>query len=84
MKNDLEALRLQMNDLNERLVELLNERATLALRIGKVKASMQKAIYDPGQERLVLEQVDRLNRGPLSKGALEEVFCRHHHRLPRN
>ncbi len=72
---NLSLYRDRINTLDEQLIRLLNERANVALEVGKTKTSMGKAMYDPGRERAVLDHIVQLNQGPLSKGAVEEVFA---------
>jgi chorismate mutase-like protein len=73
--NDILDLRKKINEVDEQLVSLLGKRAALAQQIGTLKRSQGSAVYDPDRERTVLERIDVLNTGPLSKGALEEVFA---------
>lgn len=72
---DFKYLRGRINDINEQLVQLLNERAAVSLKIGELKSQSGAAIYDPVRERAVLEQITQLNKGPLDKGAMEEIFA---------
>ncbi|HSX31160.1 MAG TPA: chorismate mutase [Candidatus Saccharimonadales bacterium] len=75
MQKELEDFRAQINHLDEQLVRLLNERAKVALAIGEWKTRIGVKVYDPVRERAVIERVDRLNTGPLDKGAMEELFA---------
>src|SRR5687768_4800584 len=70
----LEPLRKQIDALDERLVELLNERARVVVEIGKVKQQHNSPIYAPDREKHVLDKVRRLNRGPLPDRCLEAVY----------
>lgn len=69
------ALRERINKVDEQLVMLLNERASIALRLGDLKAQSGRGMYDPDRERSVIEHVNGANAGPLSKGAIEDVFA---------
>jgi chorismate mutase len=53
--DDLVALRLQMDALNRRLCSVLQERAQLALRIGRHKRSRGLPIADPAREQAMLD-----------------------------
>jgi len=75
MQDDLNLLRERINTLDEQLLQLLNERAATALKIGKVKAHAGTKVYDPDRERAVLEHINSHNEGPLGKGAIEELFA---------
>lgn len=68
--------RRRIDALDEQLVRLLNERATCADEIGRLKEQVGLEIYQPGRERAVLEHVRRVNAGPLSDVALIRLFER--------
>lgn len=70
----LESLRKQIDGLDEKIVELLNERARVVVQIGKVKQQSNAPIYAPDRERAVLEKVRKLNNGPLPDRCLEAVY----------
>ena len=75
MQDEINDLRKRINGLDEQILRSLNERAELAMRIGRAKAKTGAEVYDPARERAVLERMDTLNPGPLDKGAIEEVFA---------
>lgn len=54
---DVARLRGRMDRVNARLVALLQERARLALAIGRAKERHQLAAADPSREREMLERV---------------------------
>lgn len=70
----LEDCRRQVDELDRRLVALLNERAKLSKEIGRIKASNGTDIYAPERERFVFEQILAHNEGPLSPDALKDVY----------
>jgi chorismate mutase/prephenate dehydratase len=67
-------LRVQIDALDERIVDLLNERAKVVVEVGRVKLQTNAPIYAPEREKVVLEKVRRLNRGPLPNSCLEAVY----------
>lgn len=73
---DIGALRRRIDDLDEDLVRLLNERASCALSIGEAKQSLGLPIYQPEREHEVLEHVERVNPGPLDPAAIRRLFER--------
>ena len=75
MQDDITPFRQRINELDEQLVRLLNERALVAIEIGKIKAHTGVKVYDPARERIVLDHINALNQGPLDKGAMEELFA---------
>jgi chorismate mutase len=76
VSRDLDALREEIDRLDERLVELLSARAACALEIGRVKKAAGLPVYQPAREAEVLGHVQRVNRGPLDDGALRRLFER--------
>jgi chorismate mutase-like protein len=67
-------LREQIDRIDDRLLELLNERARAALEIGRLKRAHAEPIHVPEREKAVLERVVGANRGPLPRGAVEALF----------
>ena len=75
----IDQLRQRIDELDERLVELLNERASCALRIGEIKQTLGLEIYQPDRESQVLGHVrdhGRTIKGPLGPDALTRLFER--------
>jgi len=70
----LEPLRNQIDVLDARIVELLNERARVVVEVGKIKQHTKAPIYAPDREKAVFEKVRVLNRGPLPNRCLEAVY----------
>ena len=71
---DLEHWRAQIDALNEKLVELLNERAQCAIEVGDIKREQGLPLYAPERETEVLTQLKALNKGPLSDEAVQRIF----------
>ncbi len=70
----LAPLRLRIDELDRRIVELINERAAVVVEIGKVKRTGDSPIYAPDREQKVLQQVRSYNKGPLPDSCLEAVW----------
>ena len=68
--------RRRIDDLDKKLVELLNERSRCALEIGKIKQAESLPLYQPEREREVLENAERNNPGPLTDAAIRRLFER--------
>jgi chorismate mutase len=73
---DINSLREQIDRLDERLLEIFNQRAALALEIGAIKKQQDLPIYDPARESLIFERVKNTNPGPLDDGAIVRLFER--------
>ncbi|MCA1808554.1 MAG: chorismate mutase, partial [Lentisphaerae bacterium] len=67
-------LRRRIDRLDRELVELLNRRARVVLRIGEIKNTDSKDVYVPAREKEVLDNVLALNRGPLTDEALQAIY----------
>jgi chorismate mutase len=73
---DIESLRKKIDELDERLVALLNERAQCASEIGKLKSGQSMPIYEPRREEVIFNNVRRHNRGPLPDSDVVQVYER--------
>jgi chorismate mutase len=76
MAMDIADWRKKIDELDRRLVELLNERAQAAHEIGKLKRNTSMPIYEPEREKKIFENVCRVNRGPLPDSELRQVYER--------
>ncbi|HKV40065.1 MAG TPA: chorismate mutase [Blastocatellia bacterium] len=65
-----------MDDIDERLVELLNRRASCAIEIGRVKREKGLPFYSPTREVEVLDHVAKVGLGPLEPDAMRRLFER--------
>lgn len=72
----IDELRTRIDELDEQIVSLLNERAGCALAIGELKDALGLEIYQPDRERSVLAHVRRVNGGPLDDDAIARLFER--------
>ena len=73
---DIADWRKQIDDIDERLVALLNERATVAREIGALKDSNKAPIYEPEREKEIFANVRKFNRGPLPDSDLVHIYER--------
>lgn len=73
---DIADWRKQIDELDRRLVELLNQRAHAAQEIGKLKRNTSMPIYEPDREKIIFENVRKANQGPLPDGELHSVYER--------
>jgi chorismate mutase len=69
-------LRQRIDEIDEQLVVLLNQRAEQALTIGRIKHEAGEAVYQPAREAEVLAHVRQINAGPLDDGAITRLFER--------
>jgi chorismate mutase len=73
---DIEDWRQKIDELDRKLVELISERARAAVAIGKLKRDTSMPIYEPDRERVVFENVQAVNRGPLAGRDLVRIYER--------
>src|SRR5919108_5854737 len=73
-KESVDALRKKIDQIDGKIVGLLNDRASLAQRIGHNKRLNNEEIYVPDRENEILYRLSQLNRGPLSELAIHSVF----------
>lgn len=73
---DIENWRKQIDELDQKLVALLSERARAAVEIGKLKRNTSLPIYEPDRERIVFENVQAVNPGPLPGRDLVRIYER--------
>ena len=73
---DISEWRKKIDELDRKMVELLNERARAAQEIGRLKRSTDMPIYEPDREKKIFENVKQVNRGPLTGLDLTQVFER--------
>jgi chorismate mutase len=72
----LDEFRILIDDVDRRIVKLLNERTLVVEEIGRVKREADLPIYEPKREDDVFANVAGCNHGPLTKEALRRVFER--------
>src|SRR5947209_17053206 len=68
--------RRRIDEIDKKLVELLNERSQCALEIGKLKQEAKIPLYQPDRENEVLANAERNNSGPLTDAAIRRLFER--------
>lgn len=73
---DIADWRKKIDELDRRLVELLNARALAAKEIGKLKRDTKMPIYEPDREKVIHENVRKHNRGPLPDDDLKHIYER--------
>jgi chorismate mutase/prephenate dehydratase len=69
-----EAIRQEIDALDQELLNLLNRRQTLAQTIGRIKGKEGQGTLDFQREEEVLAHLMHLNPGPLSQAALRNIF----------
>jgi len=74
MEKSLDQLRAEIDALDAKIVELINERAKVVSQIGKLKKVNNAQVYVPEREKAVYDRVSALSKGPFPKEALLAVY----------
>lgn len=70
----LEQIRKEIDSVDDALLELLNRRCELALRVGENKRESGSPFYVPEREKALVERLSSRNKGLLPDKALKAVF----------
>ncbi|GAB4540347.1 MAG: prephenate dehydratase [Thermodesulfovibrionia bacterium] len=71
---ELDELRERINEIDLKILELLNQRASVVLEIKKAKDSRHLNIYSPEREREIIDRLTGLNKGPFPNEALRLLY----------
>ncbi len=71
---NLDDWRSRINDLDNQILDLLNQRAEAALRIGDLKRRQALPAYVPGREADILARLSARNGGPLTPDGLRAIW----------
>ena len=68
--------RRRIDEIDLRILELLNERTRVVERIGDIKHAFSMPVYEPRREDEVYRNVTEHNGGPLTSEAVRRIFER--------
>lgn len=71
---ELEQLRKEVEEVNLKLLELINKRGELVQEIGKLKEAQGVSRYDPIREREMLNAIIEHHDGPFETSTIEHLF----------
>ncbi len=72
----IDSLRQKIDNVDLKLVKLLNERARCADEIGNIKRKLNLPVYVPEREEQVISNIQAENPGPLSASAVKRLYER--------
>jgi chorismate mutase len=72
----LEEYRVLIDEVDRRIVALINERTRVVEEIGRVKREAHLPIYEPKREDQVFANVTGSNGGPITPEAVRRIFER--------
>jgi chorismate mutase/prephenate dehydratase len=73
--SDIMALRLAIDAIDEKILNLINRRLLLAQKIGAIKAQSGIQIADPRREKDIVDRLRHTNKGPLEADGLQRIFA---------
>ncbi|GAB4482956.1 MAG: prephenate dehydratase [Thermodesulfovibrionales bacterium] len=71
---ELDAFRKRIDRIDDKILELLNERAESVVEIGKIKKKQKTRFYKPDRERQILDRITGQNTGPFPNDALKAIY----------
>lgn len=72
----IENPRAEIDAIDSEILNLLNRRAEIALRVGAAKTVVDTSLCDPKRESEVLERLARENAGPFDEQSISNIFQR--------
>jgi chorismate mutase-like protein len=73
---DISDWRKKIDEIDQQLVSLMNQRAQAAHEIGKLKRRAGMPIYEPDREQAVFKNALKANQGPLPERDLIRIYER--------
>jgi chorismate mutase/prephenate dehydratase len=70
----IQELRKKIDELDDKIVDLLNERARIVIEVGDIKKSEKIDFHAPARERQILERLLSRNKGPFPSDTLKAVY----------
>ncbi|MCL4479146.1 MAG: prephenate dehydratase [Deltaproteobacteria bacterium] len=70
----IEELRKKIDVIDDRLLELLNERINAAIKIGQEKKRLSAPVYVPSRETFIVSRLIKNNKGPLKNESIKHIF----------
>lgn len=74
LNTNIEELRDAIDEIDEKILNLINQRLLLAAQIGRLKKQSGLEIVDSGREKIILGRLLERNAGPLQENALHQIF----------
>src|SRR5512135_957377 len=70
----LRELRKRIDDIDDRILDILNERARIVVEVGNIKKAEKLDFHSPSREREILERLAARNKGPFPQNTLKAVY----------
>ena len=73
-KEKLEKYREEINKIDKNLVDFLNKRAVVVMKIKKLKEDRDVPLYDAKREEELINNIIKYNKGPLYNDNIIQIF----------
>jgi len=73
-KQEIQRLRAEIDAIDDRILELLGERAKCNARVGEIKAESDASVFVASRELEIFERLERQNSGLFPTAAIRNVF----------
>lgn len=70
----LDELRVEIDSIDDKLLELYNQRMEYVHQVGELKNTTGAPIYRPEREQSILNRLKKQNKGKLTDGAIDALF----------
>ncbi len=71
---ELDKLRKNIDKIDDEILNLLNRRSEIVIKIGNIKRTQKSRFYKPDRERQILERLTGRNKGPFTNDALKAIY----------
>jgi chorismate mutase/prephenate dehydratase len=72
--NKISELRKKIDEIDDRLIDLLNERARIVIEVGNIKKTEKLDFHSPSREREILDRLAERNKGPFPQDTLRAIY----------
>lgn len=70
----IQELRKKIDEIDDKLLELLNQRAQTVIEVGNIKKAEKLDFHSPSREREIIERLTAHNQGPFPQDTLKAVY----------
>ena len=74
--SDFDGWRKRIDEIDQQLVKLLNDRSQCAVEVGHLKKKLKMEAWQPQREAEILRNMVKANPGPLDDAAIRRLFER--------
>ena len=74
LQSDISTLRMAIDEIDAKILDLINQRLLLAQQIGAAKKQGGIQVTDRQREKNILDRLRRKNNGPLDGDSLQGIF----------